>query len=281
MTLQQDQPALLTGVESQWVSTHEDRLLADLAALANSHRHVDFLSVDTPQKVQWYVAASGQLLGVDRALLQPSSALLGTRQQGHALMIHDPARGVVQAFPGETRIGPLPYARRDTDVMTLEGQQLIGDVLPLLPDDVKTLVLRLGQGAVTYRLSRGAWLRLDSLVLDCRPALAGKPAIPGKLIWELDDPGKLLLSIVGEHLVLIEPDSGHAVIIREACAADVSLRGEVVLAFAGYRSLLVSALVAAIADLGAAATGVSLEELVGRATNSVEVAPADLDALID
>jgi insecticidal toxin len=281
LTLQQDQPALLTGVESQWVSTHEDRLLADLAALANSHRHVDFLSVDTPQKVQWYVAASGQLLGVDRALLQPSSALLGTRQQGHALMIHDPARGVVQAFPGETRIGPLPYARRDTDVMTLEGQQLIGDVLPLLPDDVKTLVLRLGQGAVTYRLSRGAWLRLDSLVLDCRPALAGKPAIPGKLIWELDDPGKLLLSIVGEHLVLIEPDSGHAVIIREACAADVSLRGEVVLAFAGYRSLLVSALVAAIADLGAAATGVSLEELVGRATNSVEVAPADLDALID
>lgn len=281
MTLQQDQPALLTGVETHWVATHDDRLLTSLAALANSHRHVNFLSVDTPEKVQWYVVASGQLLGVDRARVQPSSALLGTRQQDHALMIHDQAQSIVQTFPGETRVGPLTYARRDTDVMTLEGQQLIGDVLPLLPDEVKTLVLRLGQGAVTYRLSREAWLRLDSLVIDCRPALAGKPAIPGKLIWELDHPGKLLLGIVGEHLVLIDPDSGHAVIIREASAVDVSLRGEVVLAFAGYRSLLVSALVAAIADLRGAVTGVSLQALVERATNSVELAPADLDALID
>ncbi|WP_413770409.1 hypothetical protein, partial [Vibrio vulnificus] len=83
------------------------------------------------------------------------------------------------------------------------------------------------QGAVSYRLSKAAWLRVKSVILDCRHSLGSEVTVLGKLIWDLDEPDQLLLSRVHEHLVIIDPDSGHSVIIREVYAADINLRGEV------------------------------------------------------
>lgn len=55
MDLQHNEPALITGVDTQWVAALEGELLVGLAALANEHRCADFLFVKDPDYLQWYV----------------------------------------------------------------------------------------------------------------------------------------------------------------------------------------------------------------------------------
>jgi insecticidal toxin len=146
--------------------------------------------------------------------------------------------------------------------MVMEGQTKIDDFLPLMPDGITTLVLRMGQGTQSYRLSKAAWLRLESVILNCRHTLDNAATEPGKLIWELDEPEKLLLSLVDEHLVIIDPDNGHSVIFREAYAADINLRGEVLLSFEEHRRYAVSTLVKRMDARQKSQDSITLKELL-------------------
>jgi insecticidal toxin len=213
-----------------------------LKQLVDSQPHTALLSVEEPGSLMWFVAGTERVIRVAKAAIPESFELLGTQQQTNVLL-HEDKDGLLLTYPGMGHAGPLSYVQRDAEVLVIEGQMKIGDVLPLIPDDVTTLILRMGQGAVSYRLSKAAWLRLESVILDCRHSLGSAAPIPGKLIWELDAPEKLLLSIVQEHLVIIDPDSGHNVIFREVYATDVNLRGEVLLGFEGHRPYSVSTLV--------------------------------------
>jgi insecticidal toxin len=165
-------------------------------------------------------------------------------------------------YPDRRSIGPFDYVQRNAEVLVVEGEKTLGDLLPLIPDDVNTLILRLGQGAVTCHLTKAVWLRLDSVIVDCRHALGEVPAIPGKLIWAFDDPQRLLFEIVQEHLVIVDPDSEHSLIFRDVCSADPALRGDVFLAFEKLQSHPVSMFVARLRDRKGKVGSATLQELL-------------------
>ncbi|EJM64252.1 virulence surface antigen [Pseudomonas sp. GM50] len=240
--LRDQEPALITGVTHEWVMTQGERPYQGLKQLTDSQPHAALLSVEDAGSLMWFVVDTARVIRVPKAAIPESFELLGTQQQTNVLL-HEDKDGMLLTYPDMGHAGPLGYVRRNAEVMVIEGQMKVDDVLPLMPDDVTTLILRVGQGAVSYRLSKAAWLRLESVILDCRHSLGNAQTIPGKLIWELENPEKLLLSIVQEHLVIIDPDSGHSVIFREVYATDFNLRGEVLLGFEGHRPYSVSTLV--------------------------------------
>ena len=178
------------------------------------------------------------------------------------MLLHESKDGLLHTYPGMEQAGPVRYVHRNAEVLTIEGQTTVSDLMPLIPDDVNTLILRLGQGAVTYRLSKAAWFRLESVIVDCRPIPGREVSIPGKLIWTLDTSEKLALSKVRDHLVIVDPDCGHSLIFRDVFSADVTLQGEVFLAIDGYRSFAVSTLVNALLIKQGNKDNVSLSELV-------------------
>jgi len=159
------------------------------------------------------------------------------------VLLHERAAHCVFVYPDHQSIGPFEYMRRDAEVLVVEGQKQVDDLLPLIADDVSCLVLRVGQGGVTYHLSKASWLRLESVIVDCRPPLGEAPVIPGKLVWALDAPQKLQLSFVDEHLLIVDPDRQHSLILRDVCSRDPAMRGDVFLGFEGKRSHAVSSLV--------------------------------------
>lgn len=253
-------PALITGVTHEWVVAQGGREYKGLRKLVAQPFHSALLSVEEPANLQWFVAETERVIRVPKTLIPESFELLGTQQRTHVLL-HESESGKLLTLPGMGRLGPLSYILRDTEVLAIEGQMRIDDLLPLMPDDVTTLVLRMGQGAVSYRLSKAAWLRVKSVILDCRPSLGRAVTNPGKLIWEHDEPDQLLLSRIHEHLVIIDPYSGHSVIFREVYAADVNLRAEALLSFGGRRQYTVSALIQRLDALPDARNGVMLKAL--------------------
>ncbi|WP_223523456.1 TcdA/TcdB pore-forming domain-containing protein [Pseudomonas sp. A-B-26] len=243
--LRYQESVLITGVDSQWVAVQTAPLQDGLKRLVENHRHAAFLAVEAPDSLQWYVSETGRLIRVSKASNTDDFELLGTQQQINVLL-HERKDGLLHTYPGKEQAGPVRYVQRNAEVLTLEGQMTVSDLMPLIPDDVHTLVLRLGQGAVTYCLSKAVWFRLESVIVDCRAIPGREASIPGKLIWALDNTEKLTLSKVQEHLVIVDPDCGHSLIFRDVFSADVTLQGEVFLAVEGYRSFAVSALVKAL-----------------------------------
>ena len=259
--LHHQESALITGVDHQWVSVQTGPLQDSLKKLVENHRHAAFLSIEEPDSLQWYVSETGRLIRVSKASITDDFELLGTQQQTNVLL-HESKDGLLHTYPGMEQAGPVRYVQRNAEVLTIEGQTTVSDLMPLIPDDVNTLILRLGQGAVTYRLSKAAWFRLESVIVDCRPIPGREVSIPGKLIWTLDTSEKLALSKVRDHLVIVDPDCGHSLIFRDVFSADVTLQGEVFLAIDGYRSFAVSTLVNALLIKQGNKDNVSLSELV-------------------
>ncbi|MFJ2321321.1 TcdA/TcdB pore-forming domain-containing protein [Pseudomonas sp. NPDC087817] len=246
MKLRYQAPEVVCAVNRHWVMSQDGPLVARLQGLLSEVDHEDFVSVESaPDNLQWYDVQSARLLHITSNTLPTDFALLGTQNPSQSeaptkVLLHQPRDGTVQVYPGMHSLGKFDYLERDAHVVTVAGQNRLDDLLPLIPDDVNTMVLRLGQGNVTCKLSKAAWLRLDSLIIDCRHALGEVPAVPGKLIWDFDSPEKLLFEIIGDHLLIVDPDSEHSLIFRDVCAADVTLRGEVFLAFKKQQSHAIS-----------------------------------------
>jgi insecticidal toxin len=241
LQLGHQQTALVTAVDRRWVAAHGEHLVEHMQALLARVEHEAFVSVESaPGHLQWYDVHSARLVSIAADRLPADVVMLGTRNQVNVLL-HERRQGTVQAYPGMHSFGPFDYLQRNAQVMTLEGHDKINDLLPLIADDVSTLVLRLGQGGVICHLSKAAWSRLDAVVVDCRQALGQAPAIPGKLIWDFDTPDNLLFEIVQEHLVIVDPANEHALIFRDVGSSDPLLRGEVFLAFKARQSLPISA----------------------------------------
>jgi insecticidal toxin len=242
--LNHQEPVLITGVDSQWVREHADDLVDHLKALVDSTpRSSPLLNVAHPWRQQWFVSGSGRLIDVTDALHSETSVAVGTQHQTNVLLF-DAADGFLRRYPQTEAVGSLTYMQRNAETLTVESSRQLDDVLPLLPDDVSTLILRLGHAGATCRLSQAAWRRLESVIVDCRPPLGHPLAEPGRLEWQLDSPEQLVVSLVGEHLVMLDPVTCHSLILREANATDVTLRGEVLLSISGYPTFAVSSLLA-------------------------------------
>lgn len=252
----------ITGVNHAWVVKQGEHLVQGLQLLLETDEHEAFISVESgPGRLQWYDVQNARLIEVAEQDLPPAFNLLGTRLQEQVLL-HDRRAGFVHALPKARRIGPFDYLQRKARVLVVEGQKQIADLTPLLPDGVDTLILRLGQGAVTFHLSRTLWFRLASVIVDCRHAASEAVTIPGKLNWSLDAPNKLQLEMLGEHLVVVDPDSEHSLIFRDAGSADPLLRGEVFLGFDRQFSVAVSRLVRTLRERQATNPVATLGELL-------------------
>lgn len=261
LLLRSEEAERIIGVEQRWVREHGEQWLAALQALLETAEHEPFIAVESGSgSLQWYDVANARLIRVADQNLPQDCELLGTRHR-HVLLHERQAQRVV-VYPGHQSIGPFEYVQRDAEVLVVEAQNKLEDLLPLIADDVRCLVLRLGQGDVTCHLSKACWLRLDSVIVDCRHRLGEVPAIPGKLIWQLDAPQQLQLSQVGEHLLIVDPDRQHSLILRDVCSSDPAMRGEVFLGFEGGRSYPVSSLVQWLRDRADADGSVTLERLL-------------------
>ncbi|VVQ31552.1 hypothetical protein PS943_02403 [Pseudomonas fluorescens] len=247
--LQYNEPVRITGVDSHWVAALEGDLSEGLAALANEHRCADFLSVKDPGYQQWYVVRTGRLIRIPKAAIAAPFTLVGTQHQTN-VMLHDRGDGFLHTYPQNNRVGPLDYVQRNAEVLVVEGAETRTDLVPLIADDVSILVLKLGQGSTTCRLTRAAWLKLESVIVDCRHSLDHSPSVPGKLIWDIVVADQLWASQVDEHLVIVDADSGHSLIFRDVFSTDVVLQRNVFLAMSGYQSFAVSTLVSALARKG-------------------------------
>lgn len=260
--LRDHEPAMITGVTHEWVVAQGDQVLEALGQLARHPSHSALMTVEEPGSLAWFVAGTGHMIRVPKAAIQPSFEVLGTQRQTNVL-IHEGERDKLLTLPEARQAWALSYARREGEVLVVEGDDTGPiDLLPLLPDGIKTLVLRMGQGAVSYRLSRASWLRINSVILDCRHSLAGAGMVPGKLAWELDEPDQLLLSRVGEHLMIIDPNSGQSVICRDAYATDSDFHGEVLLSFGRKGRYNVSALATWLGASPNAQDGTTLKALL-------------------
>ncbi|MFJ7284126.1 TcdA/TcdB pore-forming domain-containing protein [Pseudomonas sp. NPDC099000] len=259
--LQHNEPVRITGVGSRWVTALEGPLIEGLAGLANEYRCADFLSVKDPDNFQWYVVRSGRLIRVPKAAVAAHYTLVGTRDQT-SVMLHEREDGLLHTYPQKSTVGPLDYVQRNAAVLVVEGPKTTHDLLPWIADDVSILVLKMGQGTTTSRLTRAAWLKLESVIVDCRYPLERPPSVPGKLILDPSIMDQLWVSLVDEHLVMNGLDSGHSLIFRGVYSADVALRGDVFLSLNGYRSRAVSEIVTELLRLKGAAGSATLTELM-------------------
>ncbi len=242
LELRYQEPERIIGVDHQWASEHAEHLSEALQALLETAEHAPYIAVKSDAgKLQWFDVANARLIRIAGQNLPHDCELLGTRHR-HVLL-HERAAHCVFVYPDHQSIGPFEYMRREAEVLVVEGQKQVDDLLPLIADDVSCLVLRVGQGGVTYHLSRASWLRLESVIVDCRPPLGEAPVIPGKLVWALEAPQKLQLSFVDDHLLIVDPDRQHSLILRDVCSTDPAMRGDVFLGFEGKRSYAVSSLV--------------------------------------
>ncbi|MHC8324676.1 TcdA/TcdB pore-forming domain-containing protein [Pseudomonas sp. LB1P83] len=271
--LQHNQPVRITGVDSRWVTALEGPLSEGLAALANEHRCADFLSVKDSDSLQWYVVRTGRLIRIPKAVITAQYTLVGTRDQTN-VMLHERGDGLLHTYPRNSTVGPLDYVQRNAEVLVIEGPQTAHDLLPLIADDVSILVLKMGQGATTGRLTRAAWLKLESVIVDCRYPLERPPLIPGKLILDVSIMDQLWVSLVDEHLVMNGLDSGHSLIFRGVYSVDVALRGDVFLSLSGYRSRAVSELVTELLKQKGVSGSATLTELMSNYQVGVIAEPA-------
>jgi insecticidal toxin len=269
MELRDQAPALIVAVESQWVLADTGTLRERLKALTNQQGHSAFIQVFEPENLQWYVVASERLIQVAKREAPASFTLLGTQKQTNVLL-HDENDGFLRTYPHPEHAGPLSFVQRTDEVLAIEGQMTLGGLTPMIPDGVSTLVLCMGQGGVTYQLSATDWFRLESVIIDCRHSLDGAASTPGTLNWSLDTPENLLLSIIEEHLVIIDPDTDHCLIFRQVSSADITLRGEVFLVITGYGSFAISSLVDLLAGPFSDAGSVVLKELRPLLDNEIQ-----------
>lgn len=268
------EPPLIVGVERNWVAAHGDQLTGDLQALLETESHRPFISIASQDaSVQWYIVDSARLIRVAASDLPEDFELLGTRQRTDVLL-HEPGEKTVQAYPSLRHFGPLDYVQRNGEVLVIEGNGDTDDLMPLIPDDVRTLVVRMGRGSMKYHLSQAVSRKLDSVVVDCRYPLEGRPLVMSRLIWSLTEPQKLEVGIVEDHLVVVDPDSEHCLLLRDACANDPALRGDVMLEVKGLRPCQVSTLVRWLKERKGGTDSVTLKALIDQSTakNTVDSA---------
>jgi insecticidal toxin len=265
LQLEHQEPPQIIGVQKNWLAAHGEHLISDLQALLASEAHRPFISIGAQDaSVQWFIADSARLVQLPAADLPQDYQLLGTRRHSDVLL-HEPQDRVVQGYPSLRQIKPLDYVQRTGDVLVLEGRVDAYDLLPVIPDDVRTLVLRVGRGSMKWHVSEALMRKLDSLVVDCRYPLGGRPLVMSRLILTLSDPQKLEIGMVDDHLVVIDPDSEHCVLVRNADASDPSLRGDAMLEVNGLRPCQVSTLVRWLKARKEGAEGVTLKALIDQA----------------
>ncbi|SDS65334.1 TcdA/TcdB pore-forming domain-containing protein [Pseudomonas prosekii] len=258
------EPARIVGVTAQWLKTqgssnpYDEHIGAVLKALTARHRHAPFIQIGGNRGYHWYVSSIDRVLGESNTQLE--TRMLGVREAKTALLHEIPTR--LSYSTSRDVWLENSVAQREAEVLSLQWQGTLNDLTPLIPDDVSTLILSLSGEGTVCRLSQEVWRRLESVIIDCRPALGSSASAAAKLEWKLDTPAGLIINLVDEHVVILDPDTGHSLILREANATDVTLRGDIVLAISGYQPFTVASMVTLLADRPNVSGGELLNALI-------------------
>lgn len=260
---------VLAGVALDWVVAHDEHLIRDLKAMLVNQAHRPFISIATRDaSACWYFVDSARLIRIAAQDLPGDYELLGVRRPSDVLL-NDSGQRLIRGYPSKRQIGPLDYVQRNAEVLVIEGQVDAPNLLPLIPDGVRTLVVRMGHGSMKCHLSQALTRRLERLVIDARFPMAGPPALMSRLIWTLDTSQALEVGIAGDHLVLIDPDSGLCVLFRDACANDPALHGDVILEVKGLRPCQISTLARGMMGRKGGTGSVTLKSLIEEAKSKV------------
>jgi insecticidal toxin len=221
------QPARIVSVENQWSQARDSglSLRERLKALLAGHAHAPILPVESSGgRYTYYVADQDHLYEVSARPDGQWSALLGVKKQQETLLF-DPQDNLVFNRGSRDYIWLTDsHAGRVGEVLTLDSSVEISDLQPLLLDGVETLILAFGSLTQTSRVSQEAWQRLECIVLDRRRAAEDGVSVEHTLVLEMAGNERLLLSEAQGHLMLIDPDNAHTLIVRDVEPQDQESR---------------------------------------------------------
>ncbi|HWH90045.1 MAG TPA: TcdA/TcdB pore-forming domain-containing protein [Pseudomonas sp.] len=214
------QPARIIGIEHHWAylpAQSAEQLRERLRALLNGHAHAPVLQVASiPGRYMYYVPELDRLFDLPGRSDGQWSVFLGTRGVKPA-MLFDPVGQLIFSVGSKEGVWlPESYAHRDAEVLALEVGSDSAQITQLLPDGVDKLLLAFGSQTSAYRISQEAWERLDCIVVDGRRSLDVDALNICTLKLDMDANERLLVSMVDGHLVLVDPDNAHSLIVRDA-----------------------------------------------------------------
>ncbi|RON72672.1 TcdA/TcdB pore-forming domain-containing protein [Pseudomonas fluorescens] len=218
LALTDQQPARIVSVENHWAQADQGglSLQARLKNLLAGHAHAAVLPVKSfGSSYTYYVAEQDQLLEVQARQDGQWSAFLGVQNSTQPLLF-DPVDGVVFNRGSKTPIRLADsQANRQSEVLTLESASEVSDLQTLLLEGVDTLILAFGAATQSCHVSEQVWQRLDCLVVDRRHTSEDSLSVEHTLVLDMADRERLLLSQAQGHLLLIDPDSAHTLIVRD------------------------------------------------------------------
>ncbi|PKA68249.1 insecticidal toxin [Pseudomonas baetica] len=218
LALTDQQPARIVSVENHWAQADQGglSLQARLKNLLAGHAHAAVLPVkNLGSSYTYYVAEQDQLLEVQARQDGQWSAFLGVQNSTQPLLF-DPVDGVVFNRDSMTPIRLADsQATRQSEVLTLESASEVSDLQTLLLEGIDTLILAFGAATQSCHVSEQVWQRLDCLVVDRRHTSEGSLSVEHTLVLDMADRERLLLSQAQGHLLLIDPDSAHTLIVRD------------------------------------------------------------------
>jgi insecticidal toxin len=240
LELHDGRPALVVSVDNQWFK-YKDRtpeaLREDLRMLLRGEAHGSVVVIEqTAGRYQYFVPDQNRLLEVDAKSNGRWAVFLGVFD-GSEPLLFDPVEGQVNRYLPTGRLSLTGSgASRDDELLSLQLHGDIPDLLPFLPDGINKLILSYNREASTYRISEHVWQRLDCIVIDRQPVAPVEASHVRKLVLDMADTERLLMSSVDGHWLLTDPDNAHSLIVRghpleegmsaPALQVGISIRGE-------------------------------------------------------
>jgi len=218
------EPATITGVDKRFFPPQVTRQEQEskLRRLIDNQRYALALRVGREgEHFTWYDTSAGRLFTTGGRFDGRWSSYLGTRDR-RTFLLYDPIGRLLHSDKRDVWLMPS-VVQRDAAVLTLETDHRIDDLLPLIPDEITTLVLASEQGVLTCRLTAQVWERLDCIIVECGRLQDAGEWVSGLLTLETGAQDVWQVNLIEGHLLLADPDSGRSLVLRDAQSMHSSL----------------------------------------------------------
>jgi len=218
------EPAMITGVDKRFLPQQLTRQQQEskLRRLIDNQRFALVLRVaNEGERFTWYDTSAGRLFTTDGRFDGRWSSYIGTRDR-QTFLLYDPIDRVLLSNKRDVWLMPCAV-QRNAAVLTLETDHRIDDLLPLIPDEITTLILARDRGVLACRVSAQVWGRLDCIIVECARLKEAGEWMTGLLTLETGTQDMWQVNLIGGHLLFTDPDSGRSLVFRDAQAMHSSL----------------------------------------------------------
>lgn len=218
LELDDGQPARISAVtrEFAYASPSTQTPQARIASLIENKPHVPFLRAGSEQGVfSWYDSIARLFYSANARSDGQWVTYLGTKIDD--FLMYDAIDNLVFSndralFSHRSRV------RRNAQVLIVESSERALALESILVEGVNSLVLGYGHAGMSFGISAADWRRLDCVVVDMPDMYHFDSSVASVLALEMSGLDNWQLTLVDEHLVLTDPDSGHSLILRNARA---------------------------------------------------------------